>query len=228
MDDQLREIGRGGPIDVHLQEAYFTTHVIARRLTGGAQECEAKNQMIPNLNVNDLLDYTEWERQKWHGWLQQHGEGVLAINAGPHGDSRFESVGDLVRHIFSAEKRYVQRLAGRPLTDTASIPNDDLEALFRFGQQSRQELKELLDTLPAEEWDAPRNFKILTYLLSATPKKIVMHILMHEIRHWAQIATLLRLNGLTGEFHDFLFSPVLGGEFTREQDQAQTRESAAR
>jgi len=35
---------------------------------------------------------------------------------------------------------------------------------------------------------------------------------MHEIRHWAQIGTLLRLTGLKGEFHDFLFSPVLGGE----------------
>jgi len=40
---------------------------------------------------------------------------------------------------------------------------------------------------------------------------------MHEIRHWAQIATLLRLQGLTDEFHDFLFSPVLGGEYRREQ-----------
>jgi len=36
-------------------------------------------------------------------------------------------------------------------------------------------------------------------------------VLMHEIRHWAQIATLLR----TDEFHDFLFSPVLGGEYRR-------------
>jgi hypothetical protein len=41
--------------------------------------------------------------------------------------------GDLVRHIFSAEKRYVERLSDRPLTDTASIPNDNLEALFGFG-----------------------------------------------------------------------------------------------
>ena len=43
------------------------------------------------------------------------------------------------------------------------------------------------------------------------------HILLHEIRHWAQIATLLRVSGLTGEFHDFLFSPIMGSGFTREQ-----------
>jgi uncharacterized damage-inducible protein DinB len=52
-------------------------------------------------------------------------------------------------------------------------------------------------------------------LLRATPRKLVVHVLMHEIRHWAQIGTLFRLNGLTGEFHDFLFSPVLGGELKR-------------
>ena len=53
------------------------------------------------------------------------------------------------------------------------------------------------------------DLKILTYSISATPKKIVTHVLMHEIRHWAQIGTLLRLQGLVGEFHDFLFSPAM-------------------
>jgi hypothetical protein len=38
-------------------------------------------------------------------------------------------------------------------------------------------------------------------------------LLKHEIRHWAQIATLFRLSGLKVEMRDFLFSPVLGGEF---------------
>jgi uncharacterized damage-inducible protein DinB len=54
---------------------------------------------------------------------------------------------------------------------------------------------------------------MLNYFVKATPKKIVIHILMHEIRHWAQITTLFRLSGLTGELHDFLASPVMGGEF---------------
>ena len=70
-----------------------------------------------NLNLNDLIDYTEWERQKWYVWLRQHGDQVLKISAGPYGDGRFETVGELVRHIFSAEKRYVERLSGRGLTD---------------------------------------------------------------------------------------------------------------
>ncbi len=173
-----------------------------------------------NLSLNDLIEYTDWERQKWYTWLRQHGQQALKISAGPHGDGRFQSVGDLVRHIFSAEKRYIDRLSGRPLTDTASIPNDDIEALFQFSRQSRKDLKEFAETFPSQKWDAPEEHKIQNHSLVATPRKIVVHILLHEIRHWAQIATLLRLNGLTDEFHDFLFSPVLDGGLRRVQEKA--------
>jgi uncharacterized damage-inducible protein DinB len=120
-----------------------------------------------------------------------------------------------VRHIFSAEKRYIDRLSNRPLTDAASIPNGSVEALFQFGRQSRTDFKKFVKTFPAQDWDVPQDFNLMNNFLRATPRKIVVHVLMHEIRHWAQIGTLFRLNGLPVEFHDFLFSPVLGGEFKR-------------
>jgi len=173
--------------------------------------------VLVQLSLSDLLDYTDWEREKWHAWFRKHGADGLTISAGPHGDGRFAAVGELVRHIFSAETRYVERLSGRPLTDPASIPTDNVDALFRFGRQSRSGLREFLATFPAPDWDVPQEFTLMNSLLRATPRKIVIHILLHEIRHWAQIATLLRLHGLTDEFHDFLFSPVLGGESRRGQ-----------
>jgi len=77
-----------------------------------------------------------------------------------------------VRHIFSAEKRYIERLSGRPLTHTGSIPNDNIEALFQLSQQSRKELKEFVQMFPAQEWDIPRDFKIFNYFVRATPRKI--------------------------------------------------------
>lgn len=168
--------------------------------------------MPVHLSLDTLIDYTDWERQKWFDWLQQQGEQVLKTTAGPHGDGRFGTVGELVRHILSAEKRYVDRLSARPLTDTASLPTDNLEALFQFSQESRKDLRKLVEHFPAQDWDVPQEFKIMNQVLRATPKKIVIHILLHEIRHWAQIATLLRLNGFKGEFHDFLMSPVMGSE----------------
>jgi uncharacterized damage-inducible protein DinB len=123
------------------------------------------------LNLDVLLDYTDWERQKWRDWFQQRGDQALEVSAGTRGDGRFETVGDLVRHIFSAEKRYIERLSGRPLTDTASLPNRNAEALFQFGDQSRRELGEFLTAYPASDWDRPQDFKILNYQIAATPRR---------------------------------------------------------
>lgn len=169
------------------------------------------------VRFDDLLAYTEWERHGWYAWFRDHGPHTLTISVGPHGDGRFSTVGHLVRHIFSAEKRYADRLSGRPLTDPASIPTDDVDALFQFSRQSRLDLLQLIGTLPAQDWDTPQDFTIVNRALRATPRKIVLHVLVHEIRHWAQIATLLRLQGLTAGSHDLLLSPVLGGEVARGQ-----------
>lgn len=173
--------------------------------------------MPVQLSLNDLIDYTDWERQKWHERLRQHGNEVLKTGVGSNGDGRFTTVGELVRHIFSAERRYVERLLNRPLTDTGSVHADNLEALFQFGKESRSELKGFVETFPAEKWDVPLEFKLMNSVLQLTPRKIIVHVLLHEMRHWAQIATLLRLNGMTGDFHDFLFSPAMGGDPRGEQ-----------
>ena len=165
--------------------------------------------MLSGLSLNDLVEYTDWERGQWLAWMRQQGQQVLDIGAGPSGDGRFQKVGDLIRHIFSAEKRYVERLLDHPVTDTSSIPASDIEALFQFGQQSREELKQFIETFPGDKADVPFEMKLMNSSLTVTPNKIVTHVLMHEIRHWAQIATLLRLNGLKVDFHDFLFSPVM-------------------
>jgi len=176
--------------------------------------------MPVGITMNDLLDYSDWERRKWFDWMSDRGNGVLTVSTGLHGDGRFATVGELVRHIFSAEKRYVERLSQRPITDTSTIPTDNIEALCQLAEQSRRELKEFIESLPAADWDEPREFRLMNIIVTATPKKIVTHILFHEIRHWAQIATLWRLNGLKEDFHDFLFSPVMGGELRHETQTA--------
>ncbi|MGH9689108.1 MAG: DinB family protein [Candidatus Acidiferrales bacterium] len=172
--------------------------------------------MSVSLTMNELIEYTDWERQKWHDRLRQAGDESLKLAAGPNGDGRFERVGDLIRHIFSAEKRYVERLLNQPLTDTSVIAAEKIGALFEFGRKSRKCLKEFLADFPVKEWEAPKQFMILDYKTTATPRKIITHVLMHEIRHWAQIGTLLRLNGIVDEFHDFLASPVMGGGFVKQ------------
>jgi hypothetical protein len=47
------------------------------------------------IDLNLLLEYTDWERHQWQDFLRQNGDRVLKISAGPHGDGRFQTVGDL-------------------------------------------------------------------------------------------------------------------------------------
>jgi uncharacterized damage-inducible protein DinB len=74
----------------------------------------------------------------------------------------------------------------------------------------RASFKGILETLPATEWTKPFEFPLLNSTVRSTPRKVVLHVLTHEIRHWAQVATLLRLQGWVGERQDLIFSPVFG------------------
>lgn len=80
-----------------------------------------------------------------------------------------------------------------------------------------------MEAFPAEQWDIPQDHKLMNNVLIATPGKFIVHVLLHEIRRWAQIATLFRLNNLVDDFHDFLISPVMGGGIRRDQANASTR-----
>ena len=172
--------------------------------------------MAVQISVEDLIEYTDWERGKWHQLLRARGDEALKISVGANGDGRFQSIGDLVLHIFSAETRYIDRLTERDLTDTSGMARDSVEPLFEFGAGSRQRLKQFVAAFPEDQWDRPFELNLMNRVIPATPRKIVTHILLHEIRHWPQIAALLRLNGIVAEFRDFLFSPVMSGTVGRE------------
>ncbi len=157
--------------------------------------------------LDDLLTYSDWDRGQWRDWFREQGPSALTVSLGPNTDGRFATVGELVRHVFSAEKRYVERVLKAPLTDTSVIPAHDVEVLFRFGQESRRGLRELLATLPDTEWGARREMQIGKDTVAVTARAMIIQAVTHELRHWAQIATLLRLAGYRSGIHDYLASP---------------------
>lgn len=165
--------------------------------------------MSVQLDLASLLEYTAWEREKWHALFTKN-RTAFATKTGPYGDGRLNTVGEIVRHIFSAELRYPQRLRNEPMTETGDVPADDVAAVFALGRQSRAAFREFLAALPAGKWDTPQEMPLFKSTLMITPRKVMTHTVLHEIRHWAQIATLLRFEGVTDGFHDFLFSPVMG------------------
>ena len=166
--------------------------------------------MSPAFDLRDLVAYTTWQRSLWQAYFEQRGPAALGVTTGPNGDGRFPTIGSLIRHIFSAELRYLERIAGLPLTDTARVPTDDAPALFEFGHMGRVRFVHLIDTLPPALWTVPIEFPLQNSMARSSPRKIVLHVLTHELRHWAQIATLLRLHGWVADRQDLLLSPVLG------------------
>lgn len=158
--------------------------------------------------IEYLLNYTDWDRAQWEAWFQSQPPAVLALDLGANADGRIANIGELIRHIFSAEQRYGERIQGRPVTDTSTVPADDVGALFAFGRQSRQNLRQLLRDFPSDGWDAPRELQFGQNTRTVTPKTMLVQSVTHEIRHWAQIATLLRLAGHKTGAHDFLLSGV--------------------
>jgi len=164
--------------------------------------------MAIRFELAHLLQYSDWERSQWHAWFREQGPAALAVGLGPNGDGRVNTIGKLVRHVFSAEQRYVDRIQGATLTDSAAIPADDVEALFAFGQQSREAVRALLAAFPVERWDVPQQIQIGKHSRSVTPRKMIVQAVMHEIRHWAQVATYLRMSGRKPGIRDLLASPV--------------------
>jgi hypothetical protein len=55
------------------------------------------------LSFDDLVEYTDWQRGKWREWFRDRPE-ALAMSTGDHADRRFATVGEVVKHIFGAER----------------------------------------------------------------------------------------------------------------------------
>jgi uncharacterized damage-inducible protein DinB len=159
------------------------------------------------LTIDELIRYTSEERTKWERWFAVHGDAPLAFRLA--GETH-ATVGALIRHIFRPEQRYAQRLRDKPLTEDQNVPTDTWVELFAFGRQSREELRRFVEAAKTEDWGRIHEFDVQQYHIRATTRKIILHVLIHEIRHWAQIARVVRENGMAppGE-HDLLLSSAL-------------------
>lgn len=157
------------------------------------------------LGFDELLRYTQEEREKWRAWFVSHPD-ALEVEVQPGG--RFPTVGSLVDHIFIVERRHLQRLHGATLDTQTGLSGRHAPPLFDYGASVRRELEQFVADLDPEVADEPRPFTLASgATLKATPRKLLFHCLIHETRHWAQIALALRRAGLEppGD-HDLLLS----------------------
>ena len=164
--------------------------------------------MSITLTIHELLRYTAEEREKWRGWLLAHPEAMnAAVQAS---DARLPTVGKLIDHIFLVERRHLQRLRDEPLSGTTGLTANNVPPLFDYGASVRRELEAFVDGLEEDAAEEVRTFNVQDRDWPMTPRKLLFHILLHETRHWAQVALAVRLAGLTppGD-HDLFYSRAL-------------------
>ena len=157
------------------------------------------------LAFDELLRYTQEERDKWRAWFAAHPE-AMEIQVQPSG--RYPTVGSLIDHVFLVERRHLQRLTGASLDSKTGLSGRHAPPLFDYGASVRRELEQFVADLDDDAANEPRTITVQSGGdLVVTPRKLLFHILLHETRHWAQIALAVRRSGLdVPGNHDLLFS----------------------
>ena len=163
--------------------------------------------MALSLAFDELLRYTHEEREKWRTWFVAH-PGAIETAVQPGG--RLPTVGKLIDHIFLVERRHLQRLTGAPLSAATGLTGNNAPPLFDYGSSVRRELEQYAAELDPDVADDIRMFDVRDRQWPLSSRKLLFHILVHEIRHWAQIALAVRLAGHEppGD-HDLFFSSAL-------------------
>jgi uncharacterized damage-inducible protein DinB len=161
-----------------------------------------------HLTFDEMVRYTNEEREKWRGWFVLHPE-AMELEVQPGG--RYPSVGALIDHIFLVERRHLQRLRGAELDTKTGLSGRHSPPLFDYGASVRRELDQFTSELDDEAADEPRKITVQSggeFMM--TPRKLLFHCLLHETRHWAQIALAIRRAGLDPPGnHDLFFSKAL-------------------
>jgi len=158
------------------------------------------------LRYETLLELTSTEHHLWHQWFLEHAPAWDV----PFATGRMATIGKLVLHIFAVELRYTQRLLGEEVTRWEEFSQTSIEDVFELGENARAQLVQFLTTAPESELDRVLTFETLTAgTVTASKHKIASNIFLHDIRHWGQIATVLRQHGYTDQWpHDLLLSPI--------------------
>ena len=161
--------------------------------------------MDSGLSLSELLQYVNQETAHWREFFQCNPPALdVAVSI-----AGTKSVRDMLQHIFAVELRYAERLNDdAEVTPYERHTGKSAEELFAMGEQARRMLVEYL--AKASDLDRVLTFPTLTSgTLSASKRKIAIHMLLHGVRHWAQLATALREAGFATGKHDFIFSNVM-------------------
>lgn len=159
------------------------------------------------LTPEELLGFCSEEHQRWHKFFQSNPQALDM----PTDIARTTSVRELVLHIALVELRYSERLLNKEVTQYEGIPTDNVDRLFGIATQAEENFRAFFKVATDSNWNEVLTFPTRSAgTLKASKRKMFVHSLLHGMRHWAQLSTLLRQKGLPQEWqHDFLMSTVI-------------------
>ena len=159
-----------------------------------------------SVEIGVLAAYVDGETGRWREWLDGAPPGVLDLPLGPGADG---TVRTLIKHIFAVELRYAQRLVGEPVSGYEELADGtagELREIHRTAASLRDRF--LREATPGALDRVLVSDTRKLGRIEARAHTVVVHTLVHGIRHWAQVATVLRQHGHGGLWeHDWLLSP---------------------
>jgi uncharacterized damage-inducible protein DinB len=158
----------------------------------------------PALTAGELFAWLEKTSTNWHKLLEAHPE----ILATPCDVAGVTSVAALLQHIVAVELRYAERLAGLPATDYAAIGYESAQAIYEVHGRAAELFQGQLEA--QVDWDEKIEFVTRSMgTMRASRKTVLFHALLHSIRHYAQLATLVRQHGVKPDWPmDYLMMGV--------------------
>nr|WP_218623968.1 DinB family protein [Granulicella sp. dw_53] len=120
------------------------------------------------------------------------------------------TAGQLLQHVVAVELRYAQRLTGLPETEYSAVAYGTGDELLATHEQAMTLLQGLMaDT--SFDWTQQMEFVTITMgKMRSSRKTVFVHTLMHGIRHYAQLSTLVRQHGFKpGWPMDYLFVDMM-------------------
>jgi len=161
--------------------------------------------MSIGVDLARLLAYSDHERTKWKTWV---GADPARLTARFQNGERFPTIGSLLDHIFLIEGRHLARLEGSALPENTGVAAGDWPSLVEYADAVRARLRQYVAGLDEHVGSQSITFTIQTGTFTILRRKLALHILLHEVRHLAQIAYAARLAGYEppGE-HDYFYFP---------------------
>src|SRR4051812_11957872 len=110
-----------------------------------------------SITFDEMMRYTNAERDKWRHWL---GANLSALDAPVQPGGRLPTVGKLIDHVFLVERRHLQRLTSQPLSESTGLTGNNVSPLFDYGASVRRELDKYVADLGDDEIETLRTFEV--------------------------------------------------------------------